>query len=302
MAQGVPGLGGGLAVQHSVAFLPENYKTVACSPSLSLPILFFSSFPSTNPLTSTHNQQHLGSLPRCVKTTSLPGPLRSSPVANIQSPDFNILPTQLFTPSVLPSQVDLNFSNVLSKPSSSFAPTAAIPGLEFNSFTTDSQPSTWLPSSSQSLPAVPAHNQQSQNQNQRVQPLVQQDFVLYDEPPTSSRRRPAVLQSPVNGALNSNQLFPRQHHQASSPLLQNQSVASIIHKTGHYRPASAPANQVYSSFSAPQSTVALNAQQNRANTRPPVPAFPQSTGSIPQQGRMFSGNLPPTAHFASMQP
>jgi len=77
--------------------------------------------------------------------------------------------------------------------------------------------------------------------------------------------------------------------------VQTQQVASIIQATGHPTSSSAINNnrftqnpQFYAS-SAPSSTVALN--QARANHRPPVPLFPQSTGNIPQQGKMFSGNL-----------
>jgi hypothetical protein len=77
--------------------------------------------------------------------------------------------------------------------------------------------------------------------------------------------------------------------------VQNQRVANIIQATGHATSSSAFNNNRFSSTqnpnqfyasSAPSSTVALN--QARANSRPPVPLFTQSTGSIPQQNKMFS--------------
>lgn len=88
--------------------------------------------------------------------------------------------------------------------------------------------------------------------------------------------------------------------------MQNQQVANIIQATGHTTSSSAfnnnrftstqKQNQFYAS-SAPSSTAALN--QARASSRPPVPLFPQSTGSVPHQGKMFSGNLPPRLSAAS---
>jgi hypothetical protein len=90
--------------------------------------------------------------------------------------------------------------------------------------------------------------------------------------------------------------------------VQNQRVANIIQATGHATSSSAFNNNRFSSTqnpnqfyasSAPSSTVALN--QARANSRPPVPLFTQSTGSIPQQNKMFSGNLP-SYHSASSHP
>lgn len=77
--------------------------------------------------------------------------------------------------------------------------------------------------------------------------------------------------------------------------MQNQQVADIIQATGHATSSSAINNNRYTHNSqqfyasaAPSSSPALN--QVHANARPPVPLFTQSTGSIPQQGKMWSGN------------
>ncbi|OIW25034.1 hypothetical protein CONLIGDRAFT_663737 [Coniochaeta ligniaria NRRL 30616] len=219
-------------------------------------------------------------------------------VAISSSQNYNFLPTQ--PPSALPSQVDLNYSTVLpSSSSSSPSTTAAIYGPDFPVFITDSQQSTWLPSSSNSLPATPAHQQPTQ--------LPQQDFVLFPDEPsrlTGHHRQPRRLasQSPATG-VPSQQPQHHQHQHYSqqqqqhlgSPAVQNQRVANIIQATGHATSSSAFNNNRFSSTqnpnqfyasSAPSSTVALN--QARANSRPPVPLFPQSTGNIPQQNKMFS--------------
>ncbi|KAK3381452.1 hypothetical protein B0H63DRAFT_450788 [Podospora didyma] len=130
-----------------------------------------------------------------------------------------------------------------------------------------------------------------------------QDFVLFDQP--IKQRQPnnrSVSQPSAIGGVNYNnqqqnhsqqpqQLFQQQ--QASSPALQNQRVATIIQATGHTTTSSAFTNrfsstaqnphshQFYAS-SAPSSSAALSVQNQNRPTRPPVPLFPQSTGSIPQ--------------------
>ncbi|KAK3292642.1 uncharacterized protein B0H64DRAFT_435352 [Chaetomium fimeti] len=180
--------------------------------------------------------------------------------------------------------------------SSSSYNTAAIPGPDFPVFTTDQTQSTWLPSSSSSLPASSAQQQQLQHLNL---PPHQQDFVLFDQPIKLRQHNRSVPQPSANGGVNSNQqhrhqpLFPQQQV-PTSPSLQNQRVASIIQATGHQATSSAFTNrfsspaqnqnqhQFYAS-SAPSSSVALT-QQNRP-ARPPVPLFPQSTGNL-HRGKM----------------
>ncbi|KAF4631365.1 hypothetical protein G7Y89_g6761 [Cudoniella acicularis] len=191
--------------------------------------------------------------------------------------------------SAFPSQEDLTFSTASRFRSS--LPTAKIPSQEFNLFTTDSQ-SSWLPSSSSSLPA------QSPQQSPRLSQdpsgpsqAPHQDFVLFERSP-SARSTPSLSQNSAFQGQN------RRHsaHLASAASLQNQRVAAIIQSTGHsiytsaltnrFTPAQSP-HQFYAS-SAPSSSTALHQQRQ---TRPPVPLFSQSTGNIPQTPNMaMQGN------------
>ncbi|KAK3692339.1 hypothetical protein B0T22DRAFT_495554 [Podospora appendiculata] len=236
------------------------------------------------------------------------------------SPYFTTLPTQPFN-SALPNQDDLNFSTQLSSSRSRSSNTATIHGLDFPVFTTDSSQSTWLPSSSPSLPAPSAH--QRHLQQHLDLPPNQQDFVLFDQP-IKQHRQPSrsVSQPSANGGVNNinssnqhhrsqqqqQQLFHRQAQaQASSPSLQNQRVASIIQATGHPTTSSAFTNRFSSSAqnqhqhqfyasSAPSSSAALSLQnQNQKRpSRPPVPLFSQSTGNIHQGKMNIQGTLPRT--------
>ncbi|KAK9780006.1 hypothetical protein AB5N19_07860 [Seiridium cardinale] len=216
----------------------------------------------------------------------------NAPVASVKiSPTTktNIYSTQPFT-SALPSQVELNYIEAFSSRDSSLT-NATISLQDFLVFTTDSQQSTWLPSSSSSLPAPPA--QQS--------PLPpQQDFVLFDQPARTNVNRTAstpantAAASSTFGSLNnsSRRHSSSSHSTAGSPSLQNQRVAQIIQATGHQTTTSAYTNrfnspaqnqqsqQFYASLSAPPSTVTLNQhqQQNRP-PRPPVPLFTQGVGN-----------------------
>ncbi|KAK3350076.1 hypothetical protein B0T25DRAFT_592105 [Lasiosphaeria hispida] len=258
---------------------------------------------------------------------SPPVPVSSTATAKISSPNFNSLPT-LSTPSALPSQVDLNFSTLLPSSRSQFSPnTATIPAQDFPVFTTDSTQSTWLPSSSSSLPAPSA--QQLQLQHLDLPPH-QQDFVLFDQPIKQQHRQPnrSVSQPSANGSVNQTSQQQQQHRnqqffqqQASSPSLQNQRVANIIQATGHQTTSSAFTNRFSSSAqnphlhqfyasSAPSSSAALNLhKQNTQNRppRPPVPKFSQSTGNIPNakmniQGMHYwdeSSPLAPSSHSSA---
>ncbi|KAH8774641.1 hypothetical protein F5883DRAFT_659675 [Diaporthe sp. PMI_573] len=203
---------------------------------------------------------------------SWPAPCKS---VKIQSPDFTSFPN-ISTHSALPEKVDLNFSlNSFSQ--SSLLPTATIPGQDPPVFTTDSQ-SKWLPSSSQSLPAHPAQQQQLQH----LQPP-QQDFVLFDTPKRHPPNRPAS-QSSVIGTAPRNS--PQQQPQSPWHLpqdLQRQRVAQILQAQAQGHTASSPAipnrfnaqNHHFYASSAPSSTAALN--QNQSRLRPPVPLFNQQS-------------------------
>jgi Basic region leucine zipper len=261
--------------------LPENTKWTLFLSRLSFSPFFLFLFPTSQSLHQTTPYNTQASIQDAL-TKLLP---RRSPhsVAKIPSSHDSSSFSSQIKSSVLPSQVDLNFSTAfLSSRSSSFN-TATIPSQDFPVFTTDSQ-STWPPSSSQSLPAPSAQ------QFPLVQPL-QQDFVLFDQP-TPSRSQPNRPASHTS-ALNLEQRRHSSHHQSSSSL-QNQRVAQIIQAIGHPTTSSAFANRFSSSSpnsnqfyasSAPSSSVALN-QQNRA-ARPPVPLFPHSTGNLPQSsGKM----------------
>ncbi|RYP12032.1 hypothetical protein DL767_011513 [Monosporascus sp. MG133] len=188
----------------------------------------------------------------------------------------------------LPSQVELNFDEAIPSFRESSHTTATIPQQDFTVFNTDSSQSKWLPSSSPSLPASSAH------QNNSFAP--QQDFVLFDQPEPQRTNVNRTVSSPAPssaaafGSLNINGRRRSSHNQSdsASPNLQNQRVAQIIQATGHQISSSAFTNrfkspvqnqsqQFYASFSAPSSTASVN-QQNRP-PRPPVPLFTEGIGN-----------------------
>merc|ERR1712144_42899 len=158
----------------------------------------------------------------------------------------------------------------------------------YNSSTTDSHP-RWLPPSSSSLPAQsPQQLSQDLSHPESHPQTNHQDFVLFE-------RSPSVRSTP---SLSNNQAHRRNSsHLASAQSLQNQRVAAIIQATGHsittsaltnrFNPAQSP-QQFYAS-SAPSSTTAL--QQQQRQTRPQVPLFSQSTGSIPQTPNMVMQDM-----------
>lgn len=284
---------------------PRNHKKDKISAWRAEALLFSL---SSNPNSLSHSYtsiQHLS--PRCVNHAPEPA-VPSAPVASVKiSPKTKttIFSTQPFT-SALPFQVDLNFFEAIpSSQSDSSLTNATIPPQDFSVFTTDSQQSTWPPSSSPSLPATPA-------QQQNFLPAPQQDFVLFDQPARTNvncaanapATNTAAASSPI-GSLNTNRRHSSNPQQniLSSPALQNQRVAQIIQATGHKTTTSAFSNrfnspaqnqqqsqqQLYASLSAPSSTVALNSpQQSNRSARPPVPLFTQSNN---QQGKMdLQGN------------
>ncbi|KAK1711210.1 uncharacterized protein BDZ83DRAFT_723900 [Colletotrichum acutatum] len=174
--------------------------------------------------------------------------------------DFSPLHT-----SAQPSQVDLNYTTASS---SSFSSASAnILPRDFSVFTTDSQ-SSWLPSSSPSLPAQPAQQFSPPEQSP------QQDFVLFDQPRTSQPRHLATHTAiGLNQRRHSSHQL-RQNLQGRVHLQQKHRLAQIQASGSHSRPSSvyspAQAAQFYAS-SAPSSSAALNRRQ-----RPPVPLFAQS--------------------------
>ncbi|KAH8666712.1 hypothetical protein BX600DRAFT_436098 [Xylariales sp. PMI_506] len=192
-----------------------------------------------------------------------------------------------------PSQVELNFNEAISSSHASSLNTATISPQDFTVFNTDSQQSTWLPSSSSSLPATSAQP--------NFQPPPQQDFVLFDQPARTSVNRTASSPATSAAAASFGSLSNRRHssHSNGSPSLQNQRVAHIIQATGHQTSSSAFTNrfnsqaqnqtqQFYASLSAPTSSVTLN-QQNRS-ARPPVPLFTQGTSNRTASKMDLQGN------------
>uniref|UniRef100_L7JIP0 Cross-pathway control protein 1 n=1 Tax=Pyricularia oryzae (strain P131) TaxID=1143193 RepID=L7JIP0_PYRO1 len=196
-----------------------------------------------------------------------------------------------------PAKVDLKSSSASHSFGSSLFTTAAFPGLDAPVFTTDSQQSPWLPSSSPSLPASSA-----QQHYQHLPP--QQDFVLFDTPRRSHQPSRSISQSSAIGSASRN-------HPSASPSTQNQRVAQIIQATGHSTTSTAFTNRLSTQFpkqfyasSAPNSTVALTADRARP-ARPPVPLFSQSTGNVTQiQTKMnnTSGKSSPSSSASPSPP
>ncbi|KAI1141268.1 hypothetical protein F5Y05DRAFT_423148 [Hypoxylon sp. FL0543] len=213
----------------------------------------------------------------------------------ISSNNQGTIPTQPFF-SDLPSQEDLNSHEAIPSYTSSLN-TATIPAQDFSVFTTDSQQSTWLPSSSSSQPAQPA-------QSNFLPP--QQDFVLFDQPPPPQRQNVnRTVSSPAShaaafGSLNANpRNSPHLTTGSASPSVQNQRVAQIIRQTGHQTsPSTAFTNrynsaaQLYTALSSLSPPTAVG-QQNR---RPPVPLFPQDNSNQQPQTKMdLQGKLSESA-------
>lgn len=285
--------------QHLAACIPPTAARTSLLPDTKpSPRAHFLLFDLLFSSPTKRTQPNLNSITRGIHQDALNRPrppvFSNSSSVTVNIKQFYVSPSSS-TPSALPSQVDLNFSNQLrSSRSSSLTPTATIHGQDLPVFTTDSQQSPWLPSSSTSLPALSAQSPAQQ------QPPPLQDFVLFDQPITQHRpHNRTALQPPTRG-INLNQQH-RSHH--LSPSLQNQRVANIIQATGHKTTSSAFTNryssttqnsrpQQFYASSAPSSATNLNIQ-NRAQQRPPVPLFPKSTGSIShgkQGNKMFSGN------------
>ncbi|KAJ6437839.1 cross-pathway control 1 [Purpureocillium lavendulum] len=227
---------------------------------------------------------------------------------------------------MLPSHlsVDLDFSIALNSISSSSpSSTANISAQDFSVFTTDSQPSTWLPNSASALPAPSAHQLQNPPESSP-----QQDFVLFDNPPPrqSLNRSSAPLSSSNNGQRrhsyhnrprdsSSSSSSNKQQQLVSPNAVQNQRVAQLLRGIGHQSLSSVNsnnnrfANQFYAS-SAPSSTVSLNQNQQKSRVaRPPVPLFSQSAGNVHQSAKMMnaaglsasseSRDGAPHSHFSS---
>lgn len=262
-------------------------------------LLFFFSTPPNQTITEhTYQDTRHRHTSRCVKQRDFPSfhTFPELPVATdkIQSTrNNNFFPTQPFT-SALPSQVELNSNEAIHSSQASSHNTVTIPQQDLTVFNTDSNQSSWLPSSSSSLPASSAHQS-----NNFAQPH-QQDFVLFDQPEPQRTTVNRTVSSPAPAAAafgsldnnhNDNRHRRSSHNQSdsASPSLQNQRVAQIIQATGHQISSSAFTNrfnspaqnqsqqQFYASYSSPSSTAAVN-QQNRP-PRPPVPLFTEGLGN-----------------------
>ncbi|KAK1981950.1 hypothetical protein LZ30DRAFT_61618 [Colletotrichum cereale] len=235
------------------------------------------------------SQNRLRGQQPCVKSP-FPSRLAFQPATIHSTPLPTSLPTQ-FNSSVQPSQVDLNFITAFS---SGFPPSATIQPQDLPVFTTDSQ-SQWLPPSLSSLPALPAHQQQSSPPEQP-----QQDFVLFDQPHTNQPRHLAAQTASSQRRHSSHHL---RQHQAQGRVQphQNHRVARIQASGSRryprlsavYSPAQ-PA-QFYAS-SAPSSSAALNHRQ-----RPPVPLFSQNseeqaTPKMDLQGMLHLQLVLPPSH------
>ncbi|RWA14798.1 hypothetical protein EKO27_g292 [Xylaria grammica] len=219
----------------------------------------------------------------------------------IQSPKTNsLLSTQPFF-SALPLQVELNFEEAILSSRASSQHTAHISPQDSPVFTTDSNQSPWLPSSSPSQPAPSA-------QQQHFQSPPQQDFVLFDSPqPTRTTvnrtaSSPATTAAAAFGSLNNSNTSTHRRDSSTSPALQNQRVQQIIQASGHQFSPSALSNrfnspaqnqsqqQFYASLSNSPSAAAVNQQTRIA--RPPVPLFTQGIGNQRASAKMdLQGNF-----------
>ncbi|KAI0429119.1 hypothetical protein F5Y09DRAFT_332101 [Xylaria sp. FL1042] len=231
-----------------------------------------------------------------VRSTQTTPPTPTRQAATIQSQKINsILSTQSFF-SALPAQVDLNFEEAI--PSSR---------ANFPVFTTDSNQSSWLPSSSPSQPASSAHQHSFQSPPQ-------QDFVLFDSPQPTRTTVNRTASSPANtaaafGSLNNSNPSTHRRDSSTSPALQNQRVQQIIQATGHQYSPSALTNrfnsiaqnqnqqqQFYAHLSTSSSAAAVNQQTRIA--RPPVPLFTQGPGNQRTAANMDLQGKFLTPHYA----
>ncbi|KAK1502841.1 bZIP transcription factor [Colletotrichum tamarilloi] len=229
----------------------------------------FSSFLLTTTIFQTTIKNHSAIEPR---QNALNHRLQFDPASKlnkIQSTTIHDF-SPLFT-SAQPSQVDLNYTTASSSSLSSAS--ANILPRDFSVFTTDSQ-SSWLPSSSPSLPAQPAQQPQFSPPEQSPQ----QDFVLFDQPRTSQPRHLATHTAIGLNQRRHSSYHLRQNQQGRVHFQQKHRLAQIQASGSNSRSpsVSSPAQsaQFYAS-SAPSSSAALNRRQ-----RPPVPLFAQSTQGV----------------------
>ncbi|KAI0811765.1 hypothetical protein GGR55DRAFT_694806 [Xylaria sp. FL0064] len=212
----------------------------------------------------------------------------------------------------LPPEVDLNFEEAIRSYRTSSLQPDTIPSQDFPVFTTDSNQSTWLPSSSSSQPAPSAHQHNFQSPPQ-------QDFVLFDDSPQPTRTTVnRTASSPAStaaafGSLNTSNTSTHRRDSSTSPALQNQRVHQIIQATGHqYSPsaltqrfnsiAQNQQQQFYAHLSTLSSAAATNQQTRLA--RPPVPLFSQGTGNQRTPANMdLQGKLPtPSCEYGTGSP
>lgn len=197
----------------------------------------------------------------------------------------NSLPQGLVHPPVVKIPPSTSFDNFVTHPTQFSVPrelnSSYLLVQDASVVNTDSQQSPWLPSSSTSLPAPPAHQPQS-HQSPHQPP--QQDFVLYPPPP----------QQPHNRTVNAPQRHTRQITNNSNRLSTSRSLTQeeARHLAAHRR-FLLQQHHAKASASAPPS-LHQSPQQPAIYTpdhRPPVPLFsatkPQST-----KNNMELGNNP----------
>lgn len=240
---------------------PKSYIIVAL-PQLFRPLLLLSTNNTKNQNhTDNRNNVHHGLSPRLSQTFK------------IHFTTTNNLPNSTPTPSALFQ--DLNFSPIRNS----------------TAFTTDSNQSPW-PSHSQSARHLATQNTQL-NQQLSDTPS-HQDFVLF---PSHSQQATPHAQNTLNQPIRSaSGLTNRRHSSYLASSLQNPRVAAISHAQGkgnsspalnlnRYNPNVAQ-NQFYAS-----PVQSLSSALNQHRTRPPVPLFTQSTGSIPHRNTQTAGAM-----------
>ncbi|KAG6011309.1 hypothetical protein E4U43_008407 [Claviceps pusilla] len=194
------------------------------------------------------------------------------PSVKITSQDItNTFSTQSSHPPARPS-VELDFSSATDSIRSSSLTTANISALDFSVFTTDSQ-STWPTNFDSSLPVTSAHPPQSP-------PDHQQDFVLFDSP------RPCQVAPNPSPLLSSQRSHSRPHRKQIRLVRADAREAQASQALGQYTSSSDDFNrfmhQAYAS-SASSPSVTFHRLQGIHSTRPPVPLFDQSTGTVHQR-------------------
>lgn len=194
------------------------------------------------------------------------------PSVKITSQDItNTFSTPSSHPPARPS-VELDFSSATDSIRSSSPTTANISALDFSVFTTDSQ-STWHTNFDSSLPVTSAHPPLSP-------PDHQQDFVLFDSPrPCQVVPNPSSLLSSQRSHSLPNRKQIRLVRAAARQAQASQALGQYPLSPGD---SDRFMHQAYAS-SASSPSVTFHRLQGIHSTRPPVPLFNQSTGTVHQR-------------------